>query len=462
MLSRTCAHSRILRRWVSSLLVGLLVASHVSVATAGHGFFRNNAVGGISISADGVVGQPVDESRSMLLKEMRQEFKPLPSDLNAPTELRKISLKRLEAAIEHARRNNLGRLPDEIQYLAGLQRIQYVFVYPEQNDIVIAGPAEGWKIADDASVVGITTGRPVLQLDDLLVAFRQVHAARTEGISVSIDPTEEGMTRLQTLLDREQQNRGPRNFRALEAAMKDAFGPQQVKLSGVPADSHFARVLVAADYKMKRLAMNLDEAPVKGLPSYVDMIQGKRVSAKTNPRWWLACHYEPLAKSDDGLAWELNGPGVKALTEDEFISDSGEVQGSGKSSSAAQRWADLLTEKYAELASRDPVFGELRNLMDMCVIAALIEKEGLMEKAGCSLPLITNGQSDLAVQEWNAPKSVPPQCSFLKTAGGYIVTASGGVQIESWQVASNVTANSAVSDTRAKAAAGNADVWWWN
>ena len=28
--------------------------------------------------------------------------------------------------------------------LAGLQRLQYVFFYPQQNDIVIAGPAEGW------------------------------------------------------------------------------------------------------------------------------------------------------------------------------------------------------------------------------------------------------------------------------------------------------------------------------
>ena len=34
---------------------------------------------------------------------------------------------------------------------------------------------------------------------------------------------------------------------ALESAMKEAFGPQRVSVSGVPATSHFARVLVAAD-----------------------------------------------------------------------------------------------------------------------------------------------------------------------------------------------------------------------
>ena len=37
-------------------------------------------------------------------------------------------------------------LPDAIKYLAGLQHIRYVFVYPEQKDIVLVGPGEGWKV----------------------------------------------------------------------------------------------------------------------------------------------------------------------------------------------------------------------------------------------------------------------------------------------------------------------------
>ena len=41
-------------------------------------------------------------------------------------------------------RANQGVPTDEMQYLAGLQRVQYVFYYPETKDIVIAGPAEGW------------------------------------------------------------------------------------------------------------------------------------------------------------------------------------------------------------------------------------------------------------------------------------------------------------------------------
>jgi len=50
--------------------------------------------------------------------------------------------------------------------------------YPEQQDIVLAGPGEGWKITEQGAVVGRTNGLPMLTLDDLLVAFRTTQQAR--------------------------------------------------------------------------------------------------------------------------------------------------------------------------------------------------------------------------------------------------------------------------------------------
>src|SRR6185295_18149601 len=104
---------------------------------------------------------------------------------------------------------------------------------------------------------------------------------------------------------------------AVVAGMEEALGQQKITLTGVPAESHFARVLVAADFQMKRLAMHLEPAPIAELPSFLDLMKSKRVKL-TNmmPRWWLACNYEPLAKSEDGLSWEIRGPDVKAMTED--------------------------------------------------------------------------------------------------------------------------------------------------
>ena len=56
--------------------------------------------------------------------------------------------------------------------------------------------------------------------------------------------------------------------------MEQALGPQTITVTGVPATSHFARVMVAADYRMKRLSMNMEPAPIAGLPSYLEMMSG--------------------------------------------------------------------------------------------------------------------------------------------------------------------------------------------
>ena len=55
--------------------------------------------------------------------------------------------------------------------------------------------------------------------------------------------------------------------------IEKALGRQAVTATGVPATSHFASVLVAADYRMKRMAMKFERAPVSGMPSFLDMFK---------------------------------------------------------------------------------------------------------------------------------------------------------------------------------------------
>lgn len=455
-----------IRTHVQSCLARMLVtAAAVAIVAnplvAGHLNFRGNNVGGVSIDTNGVLAQPDPESRKMLLQHLRQDIKKPAGELARPTELRMISLKGLEAAIADAVKNNLGHLPDEVRYLAGLQRIQYVFVYPEENDIVIAGPGEGWKVRDDAVVVGMTTDRPVILLDDLLVAFRTAKQAAEAPISCSIDPTEEGRKTLDAAIA-EAQRRRLTFSPAIPEMYAKALGPQQITITGVPADSHLARVLVAADYRMKRIAMHLDPSPVKGLPSFLEMQQQKKsISENMMPRWWLACNYEPVGKSEDGLAFELRGSGVKCMTEDDFV-EGGKVARSGKTNPVAQQWADKMTELYGELSKKDSVFGELRNVMDLCVIAALIEKEDLLAKANVQIPMILSSDSELNHEVWNAPKTVATQASFLKVGREYIITASGGVEVTSWEVASKSEVSADVQKLRAERKAPAGKNWWAN
>src|SRR5262249_4566582 len=147
--------------------------------------------GGILVDPEGVVRPMFHVERAGKLdKKRKQELagKSLPGDLNEKSPLRKISLVQLEAACEEFARNKT-HVTGEMQFLAGLQRIDYVFVYPEEKDIVIAGPAEGYLVDHFGRAVGVTSGRPALRLDDLIVALRtQERGGGT--IRCSIDPTE--------------------------------------------------------------------------------------------------------------------------------------------------------------------------------------------------------------------------------------------------------------------------------
>ena len=249
---------------------------------------------------------------------------------------------------------------------------------------------------------------------------------------------------------------------AVLGGIEKALGRQEISIKGIPATSHFASVLVASDVRMKRIAMKLEESPVKGLPSFLDLLAKGGKLDNMMPRWWLACNYEPLAKSEDGLAWELRGSGVKVMTEEEVIGADGSVTGTGKVDPLAQKFSDLMTEKYDELSNEEPIFGELRNMMDLCVIAALISKESLLEKADLKLPTLLGENDKLQLFAGHTPQTVATQCSFVKRSREFLITASGGVDITSWQVADKTVTDQAIGKVRGQATAKAAGSIWWN
>lgn len=446
---------------LGSAVVASLACQQVQ-AQFGFGFNnRAGVVGGVSVDADGAVRNASVQDRDGWLQSLRDTVRKPNESLENKTELRMVSLSRLQSELARALAAD-EPLSDDVLYLAGLQRVEYVFVYPQEQDIVLAGPAEGWTVRGDATVVGQTSGRPVLQLEDLLTALRTTEAARRQAISVSIDPTPEGEQRLNRLLS--QVRTGPGfNPAALEESMRKAFGPQQVKLTTVSTNSRMAQTLVAADYRMKRLAMNLDESPVAGLPSYMEMIRDRGTSAGTQPRWWMSCEYDAILHSPDMLAWKLTGRGVKAMTEDELVDQSGVRQRTGKSNQLAQRWADLFTEKFDDLCAHNAAFGDLRNVMDLNIVATVISAHELEKVAGCDFGLLRGESGQLETPAWSTPKTISPECSFVKGRSGWTVSASGGVEINPWKVVSQqVRGDDGVNAVRTRAGVvRQSDAWWW-
>ncbi len=422
-------------------------------------FYSRSAVGGISIDADGILDRATVDQTGQLKTLVQKMVKAAPEGIESFAPMRKVSLRKLEKAIQdHA----AGSRPisDEIRFLAGLQEIQYVFVDKENHDIVLAGPAEGWTVDQQGYVVGATTGRPVLKLEDLLVSLRAMKSDKREAISCSIDPTAEGVARLRPYVN---SLRSIGNPEETAARIEKILGNQTIRVTGVPESSHFARVLVAADYQMKRIAMNLEPSPVVGLPSFLSMMKARGTGmANMMPRWWLEPRYESVTHSPDHLAWEFTGASVKAMTEEDFFGGDGTRRQTGKANPIAQRWADLMTEHYGQLASANPIFAQLQGCMNMAIVSTLIVRGNLTEKAGYSMPTLLD-PSAAEVKSFPAPKEIASEASLLKRGRKWIVSASGGVEILPETILRDAKPNEALGETRQEAVAGDASTnWWWN
>ena len=229
---------------------------------------------GVAVNPDGVLQhmQFAPAGGALFLERARAVIQTMDADLLSASPLRKVSLKQLQRTIEEALSQG-QQLPDAVQKLAGLQRIQYVFAYPEQQDIVLAGPAEGWVENAGGRFVGISSGRPVVLLEDLLTALRVFQGDRPANtwVGCSIGSTTEGRRRLAELQKelprRVASGEEQRLARQIVPAIEEALGNAGITVFGVPPRTHMAHVLLEADYRMKLIAIGREPPPIS-MPTF--------------------------------------------------------------------------------------------------------------------------------------------------------------------------------------------------
>ncbi|MFM8734034.1 MAG: DUF1598 domain-containing protein [Pirellulales bacterium] len=434
------------RLFVPTFAIACCLLAHASAhAQFGGGGGFGQAVGGIAIDTKGIVGT-LDPRAAEELAAEREKTLADGSLADAANGIRKVSLKAVATAVRAAAAGATP-LPAEILFLGGLQRIEHVFVDPDRHDIVLSGPADALKVDAMGNVVGATTGRPPLHLEDLIVALRAINAARNGGMTCSIDPTPEGIAKLQQLL-RKQGTMG-RDPQATFTAMEQAMGPQQVTVTGVPGDSRFARVLVAADYRMKRIGMGLDPSELDALPSYLALVPaGGR--ATTLPRFWLEADYDPIARDPDELAWRIGGRRMKCLTESDVAGKEGVARGAAPADATAVKWCAAMTANYEALAAKQPIFAELANCVDLAVVAALIRGRQLDARAGCDLAALVDPAA-APLPRYDVPASVPTVATGVKKGTNWVLSASGGVKFQPWQLAAKTADSPEAATARAAA-----------
>jgi hypothetical protein len=361
-----------------------------------------------------------------------------------------------------------------MQHLAGLTRLEYVFCYPESGDVVIAGPAEAWAQAPNGRMLAIDSGQPVLELQDLIVALRAFPPGSDKKkpfIYCSIDPTDEGLSRMQQFLDElggrignPAQNPGQEQF--IVSGLRERLGMQVITVGGISPKTHFAQVMVEADYRMKLIGIGLEVPPVR-LTSYVDRANPSQVARNALQRWYFVPDYQCVRVSDDALAMKLEGEGVRLVGENEVVGKDGRRRVAAKGNRASDAFVNAFTKVYPKLASRAPVYAQLRNCIDLAVAAAFIQNQdyyGLVHWK----PAVFHSEKAYPVETLNPPQQVESAVNSLWKGNRLLTPIGGGVQMRPTEA---VDPTNLLDDEGAKVKEARAaidlstlapDQWWWD
>lgn len=466
-------------RWLSRELwcvLLLTLGSHLPVAWgqpggggggAPGGGGAGAAVGGVEVDAQGVLRTRFrpDPTGQLTRQRLGAARAALGAQVAQPSKLRKVSLNRLEAAV--AARLAQGQPPtEEMRYLAGLTRLQFVFVYPETQDVVIAGPAEGFGADLSGRMVGVQSGLAVLDLADLVVAMRAFPPGGkgVKNISCSIDPTQEGLANMQQFL----RNLGritPGDAGRLADGLRRSLGLHTVSIRGISQRTHFAQVLVEADYRMKLIGIGLESPPVN-LQSWVSRANPRDVAKNAMQRWYFVPDYECVCVSDDRLAMELVGQGVKLISEDEMVQADGTRTQVRTPNLASEAFVQAFTKAYPQMAQRSPVWGQLRNVIDMAIAAAYMQQQDFYGQTSWQVETLGNEQR-FPVETLPPPTHVECAVNVVWRGSTLMTPIGGGVSIQPQKalVSSNLRSDDGkVKGARTSVVTTGLDKtqWWWD
>lgn len=393
------------------------------------------------------------------------------------TELRKVSITRLEKAA-HQLAAKGQPITEVMRNLAGIYEIKYLLVYPESGDIVIAGPAGPWQEDSDGRSINVATGRPTLQLDDLVVCLR--NAWDKDGkFGCSINPRKRNLAATREFLATTTL-KGSRWSKEIQKHM----GFQDIEVFGIDSQTHTARVLVEADYRMKLIGMGLEES-IPEVPSYLDRIkidEDGKLPPTDVVRWWFTQDEAEVTADESRSVFSFEGQGVQVLSENEFISRTGDRIHTGKSNPPTEGFARDFTKHFDRLAKRYPVYNQLKNVFDLALVASLIRKEDLDERTNWNrtffdLSNVRERQGLLAYQVKKDPALARQVDSVLnekilkqrienKLVKHRLVGVSGGIKYDVNTVLSKDYAN---DDSRELTAASKEAtpgveslMWWWD
>lgn len=386
------------------------------------------------------------------------------------SDLRVISLRKLDQALAWRTAKGL-RTTQEFDYLAGLSRIEYVFVDEATEDVLLAGPANGHQRAtakNNDAVQNNTALDATVQgfhLIDLALLIDLLNS-RSLPLGCSIDPTDEGILAAQQLL----KPAGALKRLAIDpqkfvGQMQDKIGPHHVRVFGMPAGSPAAVALVAADEHMKQLGFGNTHTSIP-IESYFDHLDKQTdVPSQSLIRWWFTFANEPIRANAQRNLFQLPRQCVALLSEQQWVSMLGR-KATGKHDPSADAFATSMTAGMAELRKVHPDYARMVALFESTLALQLVLEASGQHDLHDWFPSLTHF-ANASYQGQTEPKTVSGLTTWHKLKNGTVVAVvSGGVRIDPreltteshWEM-SSVSVDLQRESTSVEV---SRECWWWD
>lgn len=371
------------------------------------------------------------------------------------SKLRTISLKQLDATLAAARSNGLQPAIDVLK-LAGLSRITYVKVLPDQEDVLIAGPSgeneHGFLLHDLATVASLIN-------------------KQTMPMGCSIEPSNSGILAAQQMLQEPGTiDRLARNPKLVVQQMQEKIGDHSVSVFGLPAQCSTAVALIDADEHMKRVAFGT----VKTIPrvkTYFDFLDDQStVPEQSIVRWWFAFSDEPIRANGADHMFQLPDNSVCVLSEQQWVSQTADRAPTGKRDACADQFAKEISGKMPELRKSLPSYARLCGVFESGLALQIALEVNNEPNLQTWFPNLCNLGKELCNnQSHPSPKSVEGLTTWHRLRNGTTVAVvSGGVKLDlqsasdrvNWKdakfLASSTVPNEATIVNTAHSQ------WWWD
>lgn len=267
-------------------------------------------------------------------------------------------------------------IPDELEKLNGLSWLAGYAVDETNNDIVLIGKNQ--------------PTRPAYHAEDLIVNLQNVFDS-TAAPYCSLDPIPENVLRLNQCLAAKTDD-----FESTIKACREAIGGQKVVVGGVPRNSCHARIMIYADYDMKKLSQGLIKDT--GIRSCIDFSVQDSARRNNNPelgssmsRFWfhikessMLSNYPNFVENNGFVL--INECPVVVLTEKQISDEKGNLSDNKRGEDkTAEAFASEMSDKFSELTDKYEVFAELENMFRLQACLRAMKASEAIKEAGIDL-----------------------------------------------------------------------------